>query len=882
MSQTRNQFVTRLVLVIIAILCSGGERVVCGQDSVALASSSMLVQVDPATGNWSLLDKRSAVRWPTEGTAGIGTAPGLTGTFQRADGGEHSVRLVNENGTAVTFELVDDGGSLVIRYEGKDIGDIRVLEDALAVTDAEDGYVIVPCREGLLIPADSGVAFRRTFGTSDYEGCHMNMLGLLKRGAAMVVSWEDAYVFPEVRSTLPTEQQPSQRLTAAFTLRRSARSLRITPLGKGDWNTVAAGYRRIADGKGLAPTLRDKIKRNPRAELLLGASNVKLWTCLARRMNEESTKEESVQVRWTFDETAAIAEHLHEDLDINRCLFMLGGWTEGGYDCRHPDNLPANPECGGNEALADAISRIQKLDFVACLHDNYQDMYRDARSWDPAAIERRADGSLIQGGRWLGGRAFMVCAPKQLEYAMRPQNLPDTQKLFGPWSYFIDTTYAVGPRECAAPDHPLGRNDDIDWKCRLSDEARKLFGLFGSECGREWALPHSDFFEGLVGVSGRYFHNLDPAALGATVIPFWEMVYHDCQICYGKYGYAADRSAEYVAHHVLCARPLHYHSIPDHRYWTDEAAEQDAGDLVQASPRVVGVEPLDDGAFQIRYAWDVAEDLAGRATSQWRVFVHFDTSGKIKFQDDHAPQPPMTQWRKRQTVEVGPHVVRVPRSLQDEAVDVYIGLFNPQNASDRVRLPGCGRDRRVLAGRLVLKPQLGFVPAGDLPRPDESCFARTDQGWAEGLHPVDAFLKTTHEVLGPLHRITAHERLTRLEFVTPDGAVRRATYGEGKNATTVVVNFGQDEATIASELGGAVLLPRWGFLIESPRFAAFYAKLWNGRTYPDGTLFTLQVVQGENIKTASQSRVFHGFGDPAITWQGTTHDIRRQETISPR
>ena len=51
------------------------------------------------------------------------------------------------------------------------------------------------------------------------------------------------------------------------------------------------------------------------------------------------------------------------------------------------------------------------------------------------------------------------------------------------------------------------------------------------------------------------------------MIPFFEMVYHDCQIAYGKYGYKAEEAAEYVAHHVLCARPLHYHSFPDHLYW---------------------------------------------------------------------------------------------------------------------------------------------------------------------------------------------------------------------------------------------------------------------------------------------------------------------------
>ena len=127
-------------------------------------------------------------------------------------------------------------------------------------------------------------------------------------------------------------------------------------------------------------------------------------------MSEDSTKEESVKVHWTFDEAAAVAEHLAKDVGISRCLFIVGGWTEGGYDCRHPDNLPANPECGGNEALADAIRRIQALGYVACLHDNYQDMYHDAKSWDPACIEKKPDGSLIQGGRWLGGRAYMVCA----------------------------------------------------------------------------------------------------------------------------------------------------------------------------------------------------------------------------------------------------------------------------------------------------------------------------------------------------------------------------------------------------------------------------------------------------------------------------------------
>ena len=363
-------------------------------------------------------------------------------------------------------------------------------------------------------------------------------------------------------------------------------------------------------------------------------------------------------------------------------------------------------------------------------------------------IEKRPDGSLIAGGRWLGGRAYMVCASQQFELAMRPQNLPAIQQLFAPWSYFIDTTYAVPPRECADPNHPLSRNDDIAWKSKLSDKARELFGLFGSECGREWALPHSDFFEGLVGVSGHYFHNLKPESLGAHVIPFWEMVYHDCQICYGKYEYAADQAGEYVAHHVLTARPLHYHTLPDHRYWLD----------------------------------------------------------------------------------------------------------NPDVAASK--------------------------PTADL-----ACFTRTDNGWAAGLHPTDAFLKTTHEVLGPLHQATAHQRLVRFEYLAPDRSLRRAVYGDGLDATTVVVNFGAAEASVQSALWGDVLLPPWGFVVDGPRFTACYAKRAAGREYPDGTLFTLQAIEGPSLVAGDKAAGVPRLRRPAThvagqnlsdSERGGAHALRRR------
>ncbi len=730
-----------LVFLFLLGLCADGWGAV-----LKLESRSLMAELDETTGRWALLDKGSGTRWPSEGTAGPGSAPSLEGNFTKAEVlNENTVRLHHGSGVAVDFALVEDGQMLELRYRGKKDGTIRVLDDALSSTDVEKGYVVVPTREGLLIPADSGKVFKRVFGTSEYEGCHLNMLGFVKGGSALIVTWDDAYVFPELESTTPSGEPYRQRLALAFELRGPANCVRLMPLGKGDFNTVAAGYRRYVEKQGRLVTLRDKIRRDPHVELMIGAANAKLWTCLARRMNEESTKEESVRVRWTFDEAARIAEHLKQDVEIERCLFMVGGWTEGGYDCRHPDNLPANPECGGNEGLADAVKRIQALDYVGCLHDNVQDMYRDAKSWSPAFIEKRRDGSLIQGGRWLGGRAYMVCAPKQLELAKRPQNLPAIRELFQPWSYFIDTTYAVGPRECHDPNHPIGRNDDIAWKIRLSDYAREQFGIFGSECGREWALPHSDFFEGLVGVSGRYFHNLKPDELGAVVIPFFEMVYHDCQICYGKYGYAANEAAEYVAHHVLCARPLHYHSFGDHLYWQ--------------SP-----------------------------------------SGKGEASSDS----------------------------------------------------------------------------------DRSCYVRADNGWAEDLHALDVFIKNTQEVLGPLHAVTAHDRLTRLEFLGDDFKLRKATYANGENATVVIVNFSSTEVQVKSSLGGDVVLPPYGFIVEGPRFAAFHARRWNGQDYGRGALFTLRPMDGKDLADARRLRVFHGFGPAELRWKAEIYTVQREQVIRPQ
>ncbi|MDF1512754.1 MAG: DUF5696 domain-containing protein [Anaerolineae bacterium] len=541
------------------------------------------------SNTWTLGDKRSGVIW------GNRHAPSPWVGVSRSDSEEPiplvlaAVEVVIPTGTQAPPGMENDtlhcrfksldghpsGLKLIFRLLGEVLQVYAVTQDAeyksiylfttgLEVTAEQQGEMLLPIRMGLLLQASRGSAFSKHLGTYDYEeGVHMAMAALFKNGSALMLTWADPYVALNVSHTEPTQEG---RLRLSLELEKTASSCQVHCLGTGGLPVLASAYRKRVHALGYRVTWEEKFKTRPQAARLFGACNVKLWTALARRIDKDMV-EQSVTVKWTFDEAAHIAEHLKHDLELDDVLFHLGGWTRFGYDCKHPDNMPANPECGGNAGLADCAKRVQDCGYLFCLHDNYQDIYRDAPSWDEALLQKNADGSPRLGGVWLGGQAYYTCAREAVKLAQRPENLPMIRDVAHPDLYFIDTTYAVGPQECFDPRHPLTKQEDIQWKIELSDYARDLFGMFGSECGREWAVPHADFFEGLASVSGNYYHRLDPYALGGRVVPFFDMVFRDCIIIHGKYGYKPEEMAEQVIHHIAMGRTLYYHALDSHLYW---------------------------------------------------------------------------------------------------------------------------------------------------------------------------------------------------------------------------------------------------------------------------------------------------------------------------
>ena len=737
---------------------------------VAWKTAHLVLQVHPETGAFEIQDKSGGVIWqsnPRQSRFGEVTVM-YGGHQQRFDLAQcnavraregleltfHPLPASPEAQIAVSVRPVAEGRGLQFIYTaspGINVESVRLLDEALWATDAERGYAVVPARMGLMVPARQGVSFTRTFDTYAYEGCHMAMSGMVKNGAAALIAWDDPYVALELKSEpIPAgELAGKQVLAPSLVLRKSAHSVQVRFLGRGDYVTLAKAYRQIASERGWLTTWNEKLQGHPERTQLRGAINYKLWALLDREMDATSTRQEVLRVNWTFDEAAQVAEHLKNDLKLEKVLFIIGGWTHRGYDNQHPDILPANPECGGNAGLSECARRVLQQGYLFCLHDNYQDIYRDSPSWSEDLIMKHPDGSLVNGGHWWGGKAYLTCSRKALELAERGQNLPAVRDLTHANAYFIDTTYASGLQECFDPGHPLARGDDMIWKQALSDYARNQFGVFGSEDGREWAIPHADFFEGLTGVSGYWYHDRKVMEqTGGVSIPLFELVYRDCIALYGKYGYDISNSLDYVLYHISIGRTLNYHEIPPHLYWKD-----------------------------------------------------------------------------------------LP--------------------------PSSGEEKET-------------EPAGKNP----ALFTRADHGWAEGLHPLDRFVKNTYEVLSPLNELTAQMPMTGHEFLPPEYHVQRSTFGEGANHVVAIINTGSTDYAAKSGLGGVCVLPPGGFLIEATTFVAFHARSWNGFTYSDAPLFTLHSTDGQPLARSRSIRVFHGFGDPHVRLAGETRSVPKEEVIA--
>ncbi len=163
--------------------------------------------------------------------------------------------------------------------------------------------------------------------------------------------------------------------------------------------------------------------------------------------------------------------------------------------------------------------------------------------------------------------------------------------------------------------------------------------------------------------------------------------------------------------------------------------------------------------------------------------------------------------------------------------------------------------------------------------PDPAVYTRAHNGWAEGMHVVDRFVKNTYEILSPLHLLTARSRITGFELLTADRTVRKTVFGDGPQRLEVVANGGMEPYTHQSAVGGEVVLPPFGFVVESPAFVAFHALSWGGLRYDAPVLFTIASLSGQPVQESRSLRIYHGFGDSRVNIAGRQHTVSGESIL---
>lgn len=519
---------------------------------------------------------------------------GLTGDKIKDDNFLMVVKL-SLNDKQVDIEIK----SLETRYI---MNNLEYPAHILSVNSGEkDGYLAIPNLQGILIPSRYDAGFMR-YGQNvwqaisdietwwSFESGNLNMpwFGACKGNSsvlAYVMSSSDCQLHLIGNSVVGNKGftvndrqglSPGVRMSSGSPVWLSSlrhlsypRRMRLE-LVSGGYVGMAKKYKEYAIESGRYVTLKEKILKNPEFAKIIGAPDIKIY-CYTNRLNNPKLRAWSEpvldgysKVNTTFSEVAQIADDL-KSMGLDRCMIILAGWNKMGYDHEHVDMWPPAEKAGGTEGLAKACETVTKNGYLFALHDNYDDFYPDAPSFDEKFIIKKEDGSMLQGGIWDGGISYIICPAVRKELLDR--NMDIVQKSMSLNAYYFDVITNTSHYECYDDRHRIDRRQDLDYRLALLDDVRSRGLVVGGERGTDWALPALAFCEGLSG-GGTGYHFGVTYRIGITV-PLFYLVYHDCVVGYWQHGtpYGREDHANHILLDLLSGQPSSW-SI-EYEQWND-------------------------------------------------------------------------------------------------------------------------------------------------------------------------------------------------------------------------------------------------------------------------------------------------------------------------
>ena len=386
-------------------------------------------------------------------------------------------------------------------------------------TSVECDELVLPKGIGQLLSTKSEANIFSRYIYTFFAHLNMRWIGGQKEGHAWIALFDEGF---EDAAAIMAKGAVAPAYMRTLSLWRHSYKMKYRFV-KGNYVTLAKTYREWFILKGWFNSLENKLRQSPHLPGFLGGRG--FWINMAHPGYLKKFKEEffvsdtamekrpmnEIVVHRTYDGLATLIEQL-KAAGLKRGFLKIAGWIDRGYDASHPDVWPPEPRLGNIAKLKKILE--QKKDIVTGLHDNNADMYEATDSF-PKGINIQKDGSLMTGGAWAGGQAYIMHAKYGAEYAKRNwENI----KTLDPAAMFVDTATAV--QLCQSYEsNPLTKADDLQGKKEMIKFYKNERTIFGSEEIADFAIPDIDFYE-----------NRHRRIQGET-IPLWPLVFHDAAFC---------------------------------------------------------------------------------------------------------------------------------------------------------------------------------------------------------------------------------------------------------------------------------------------------------------------------------------------------------------
>ena len=496
-----------------------------------LENEAIRLVFDAQTATFALTDKRVDHTWAQ---LPVGEAVVVTDVRQTDDGSALQIRLrdVVDDIELIATVRLGDGPEVRLTLEAPAEAEMQgeLAWPAPFSADA-DCYLILPENEGISYPVTDESIRPRSFVLYGGHGLCMSWWGVTDLGKGCMTIVEDPN--DALCAVRRVDANGARELVAGpvwrsekgrFGYPRRVRWLLFAdgapdPYGagrpasdRGGYVAMAKAYRAYAKEIGRLVSIQDKLKANPKVELLLGAPNV-----------------------WTWEKAKVEVCQRFKDAGVQKLL-----WSGAGS--------------------AEQIKAINAMGYLTSRYEIYQDTWPpDKPPWGrhigyPDDVAWRADGSLQPGWMMKSKRGdfqgYVNCGLTHLRQAQESVPAELREKPYG--CRFIDTTCAAPLYECYNPKHPATRTQELQGKYRMLEYINRDLGLvLGTETGIDWSVPGVHYYEGMLSIgryrlpdAGRNMIQYKPPTepflkfqIGSYYrLPLWELVYHDSVVAHWYWG----------------------------------------------------------------------------------------------------------------------------------------------------------------------------------------------------------------------------------------------------------------------------------------------------------------------------------------------------------